>query len=69
MSPYERRDVNEEHAQIVETVLARDSDLAVQRIVAHYTRTGEFLTGTTPADSRSPPSTTRGGNRRKQASS
>ncbi len=69
MSPYERPDVNEEHAQIVEAVLARDSDLAVQRIVAHYSRTGAFLSGTEPADSRSTPSTTRGGNRRKQASS
>ena len=45
MSPYERPDVSEEHAQIVEAVLARDSDLAVKRIVAHYTRTGTFLTG------------------------
>lgn len=50
MSPYERPNVNEEHAQVVEAVLARDSDLAVRRIIAHYTRTGEFLTGATAAE-------------------
>jgi DNA-binding GntR family transcriptional regulator len=55
MSPYERPNVNEEHAQLVEAVLARDSDLAVQRIVTHYTRTGRFLTGAAAADSNPPP--------------
>ena len=59
MSSYERPDVNEEHAKIVEAVLARDSDLAVQRIVTHYTRTGAFLAGTTPADPDPTLSTTR----------
>ena len=51
MSAYGRPNVNEEHAQIVEAVLARESDLAVKRIIAHYTRTGEFLTGTALAES------------------
>ena len=67
MSSYERPNVNEEHAQIVEAVLARDSDLAVKRIVAHYTRTGEFLTEAAPAESIPP--TTREDEGRQQASS
>lgn len=50
MSPYGRPNVNEEHARIVEAVLARDGDQAVKLIVAHYTRTGEFLTGADAAN-------------------
>lgn len=48
LSSYERPNISEEHEQIAEAVLARDADLAVQRIIAHYTRTGELLRATTP---------------------
>ena len=37
------RDVNGEHGAICDAVLARDSDLATQLLVAHYNRTGNFL--------------------------
>lgn len=48
LSSYERPNISEEHEQIAEAVLARDAELAVQRIIAHYTRTGELLRTTTP---------------------
>lgn len=40
---YKRPEVYAEHEQIAQAVLARDADLAVQRLVEHYTRTGELL--------------------------
>jgi DNA-binding GntR family transcriptional regulator len=40
---YDRPDVYVEHDQIAEAVLARNADLAVERIVEHYTRTGDLL--------------------------
>lgn len=40
---YPRRDVTAEHGAICDAVLARDADLAVERLMAHYTRTGNFL--------------------------
>ncbi len=49
MSAYERPDLNQEHAQIGEAVLARKADLAVQLIVAHYTKTWEMIKPTIPA--------------------
>jgi len=40
---YERRDVSLEHVRILETVIARDAELAARCLVEHYTRTGDFL--------------------------
>lgn len=40
---YDRPDVYGEHDEIAEAVLARNAELAVQRIVDHYTRTGDLL--------------------------
>jgi DNA-binding GntR family transcriptional regulator len=48
LSYYERPNISEEHERIAEAVLARDADLAVQRVMAHYTRTGELLRATAP---------------------
>lgn len=41
---YSRRDVSEEHAEILEAALARDADLAAERLLGHYRRTGAYLT-------------------------
>jgi len=41
---YPERDINAEHGAICDAVLARDADLAVRLLMAHYTRTGEYLT-------------------------
>lgn len=41
---YPKRDVNREHEQIVSAVLDRDADIAVERLTAHYGKTGAFLT-------------------------
>ena len=49
MSAYERPELNQEHAQIGEAVLARKADLAVQLIMAHYTKTWEMIKPTIPA--------------------
>ena len=43
LSSYERPNIGNEHDEIAAAVLARDADLAVQRLVAHYRRTGELL--------------------------
>ena len=43
LSSYERPNIDREHDEIATAVLARDADLAVQRLVAHYRRTGELL--------------------------
>lgn len=40
---YGSRDVPREHREIMEAVVARDSDLAVERLLCHYQRTGRFL--------------------------
>jgi DNA-binding GntR family transcriptional regulator len=42
---YQRRDVSEEHAGVLEAVVARDTDLASERLLHHYRFTGEFLAG------------------------
>lgn len=49
LSAYERPDVYREHEEIAEAVLARDADLAVERIIAHYKRTGDLLRQSLPA--------------------
>ena len=43
LSSYERPGIGGEHDEIAAAVLARDADLAVSRLVAHYRRTGELL--------------------------
>lgn len=43
-SAYPKRDVNKEHEEIVSAALDRDADLAVDRLTAHYGKTGAFLT-------------------------
>ncbi len=40
---YPSRNVATEHGAICDAVLARDADLAAELLVAHYTRTGNFL--------------------------
>ena len=40
---YPMRDVTSEHDSIVHHALDRNADLAVHDLVAHYTKTGEFL--------------------------
>ena len=40
---YPERDIQAEHDAIAEAVLARDADLAVYRLLQHYTNTGKFL--------------------------
>jgi len=40
---YPERDVQTEHEGIADAVLARDEELAVTRLVEHYTNTGAFL--------------------------
>lgn len=40
---YDKRDVEEEHAHLLDASLRRDTALASKRLVEHYTLTGEFL--------------------------
>ncbi len=40
---YSKRDVSEEHKAILDATLARDADSATERLIHHYTLTGEFL--------------------------
>lgn len=40
---YPKRDINAEHSEISDAILARDADLAVRLLVSHYTNTGKFL--------------------------
>ncbi len=40
---YPARDINAEHGAICDAVLAHDADLAVDLLMAHYGRTGDFL--------------------------
>ena len=42
---FHERDSNAEHEAIKEATLGRDADLAVERLLAHYTQTGSYLTG------------------------
>jgi DNA-binding GntR family transcriptional regulator len=42
-SAYPERDINREHEELMQAVLERDSDLAVERLLAHYRLTGRFL--------------------------
>ena len=42
---YDKRDVAQEHKDILDAVLARDEDAAAKSLVLHYGKTGEFLTG------------------------
>ena len=37
------RDVDVEHAAVAEAVVARDEDRAVELLLAHYTRTGDYV--------------------------
>jgi GntR family transcriptional regulator, carbon starvation induced regulator len=43
LSSYDRPNIGGEHDAIAAAVLARDADLAVRHLVAHYRRTGELL--------------------------
>jgi len=40
---YAARDITGEHQELLDAVLNRDADLAAQRLIAHYTRTGSYL--------------------------
>jgi DNA-binding GntR family transcriptional regulator len=42
-SAYPKRDINREHEKLMQAVLERNSDLAVERLLAHYRLTGQFL--------------------------
>jgi DNA-binding GntR family transcriptional regulator len=43
LAAYPSRRVDEEHANIAEAALARDADRAVDLLIDHYRKTGEFL--------------------------
>lgn len=43
---YQRRDVTDEHAGILSAIVARDADLACERLISHYRLTGAFLAKT-----------------------
>lgn len=42
---YRKRDVSEEHAGVLDACVGRDADLASERLLLHYSLTGEFLAG------------------------
>ncbi len=42
---YRSRDVTDEHAGILDAIVARDADLASTRLISHYRLTGDFLDG------------------------
>ncbi|MHA1564263.1 MAG: GntR family transcriptional regulator [Alphaproteobacteria bacterium] len=42
-SAYPRRDIATEHAGIFDAVVARNADLAVEKLIDHYNSTGRFL--------------------------
>lgn len=42
---YQRRDVSEEHKGILDAAVARDADLASERLLNHYNLTGAYLSG------------------------
>lgn len=41
---YPSRDVSGEHDAIVEYIMAHDADKAVEELISHYAKTGDFLT-------------------------
>ena len=43
LSAYPERDIKVEHEAIKDAALARNADLAVERLLAHYSRTGGYL--------------------------
>lgn len=43
-SGYQKRDVSNEHADILAATVERNADLAVERLISHYRQTGDFLT-------------------------
>lgn len=43
LAAYPERQVNDEHSQLAEAALARDTEKAVDLLVDHYRKTGEFL--------------------------
>lgn len=43
-SGYKKRDVGNEHADILAATVERNADLAVERLISHYSQTGDFLT-------------------------
>lgn len=43
-SGYKKRDVSNEHADILSAAVERNADLAVERLISHYRQTGDFLT-------------------------
>ena len=45
LSEYPKRNKIAEHEGIKEAALARDADLAVERLLAHYSHTGSYLVG------------------------
>ena len=45
---YPTRDINAEHGAICDAVLAHDTELAVELLMAHYGRTGDFLKSNLP---------------------
>lgn len=42
---YQRRDVTDEHKGILDALIARDVEIASERLQRHYTLTGAFLSG------------------------
>lgn len=42
---YKRRDVGDEHAGIMDAAVALDADTASARLLKHYRKTGDFLSG------------------------
>lgn len=48
---YGNRDVVQEHADILQAVLDRDADSAVEKLTTHYEHTGEFLADQASFDS------------------
>ena len=40
---YKRRDIGAEHELILAAAVARDADLASERLISHYRQTGDFL--------------------------
>ena len=41
---YKKRDVGNEHTEILSAAIERDADLTSERLIKHYRQTGEFLT-------------------------
>lgn len=42
---YSKRNIAKEHAQILDAVVDRDAERASERLMAHYRKTGDFLSG------------------------